>query len=219
MEEKGTFYGSIEVEPLTVREPALAYLKDKQQGEYTLEDYYALPDGVRMELIDGVLYDMTAAPSYIHQSILGDIYMQLRTYIESKGGKCLPFMAPCDVQLDRDNRTIVQPDVMIICKPDLIRRRVLFGAPDFVVEILSPSTRHKDMFIKFNKYKNAGVREYWMVDPDKKSVAVYDLEHDSFPMMYDFKDKVPVNIYDGECKIDFAIILENVQFLYDTTDY
>ncbi len=219
MEKKGTVYGPIKVKPSEVHEAALDYRAGKQQGEYTLEDYYAIPEDKRMELIDGVLYDMTSAPSYIHQAIAAAVFRQLDAYIERKGGSCMPFFAPCDVQLDCDNRTMVQPDVMIVCDRDKLRRRVLFGAPDFVVEILSPSTRQKDMHIKLHKYRKAGVREYWMVDPDKQTITVYDLEHDSFPTVYGFRDQVPVNIFDGDCLVDFAKILEQIEFLYEREDY
>ena len=119
-----------------------------------------------MELIDGVLYDM-AAPTGIHQVVGGEIHAMLREYIRSKKGRCLPMYSPIDVQLDCDNKTIVQPDVLVLCDTSRLSGNTIWGAPDFVVEVLSKSTRKKDMFVKLNKYMNAGVREYWMVDFDK----------------------------------------------------
>ncbi len=209
-----TYDGVMDAKPSYVREPGPAYKKSKEQGDYTIEDYYALPDDRRVELIDGVIYDM-ATPTYIHQGIAGEIALQLKLYIRKKGGNCKVFSSPSDVQLDRDNKTMVEPDVMIVCNRDWIRTRVYYGAPDFVVEILSPSTRKRDMGLKFQKYKRAGVREYWMVDPDRKTVVVYDFEHDSLPVIYGFEDRIPVNIFNGACEVDFAEIYEEIRFLYE----
>ncbi len=196
-----------------VREAAMVY-QTKHQGEYTLEDYYAMPDERRVELIDGVIYDMSS-PTNIHQLIASEIREQLRSYIRKKGGNCIPIMAPADVQLDCDDRTMVQPDVFVVCDKDKIIKRCTYGVPDFIVEILSPSTRKKDVKIKLRKYIAAGVREYWIVDPDQKSVVVYDFEHDELPVIYGFDAKVPVAIFDGECEIDFAEIYEYISFLYE----
>ena len=206
----------IKAEQVMVKTPELDYLNRKKQGEYTVEDYFAFSEEIRVELIDGVIYKMNT-PSYIHQSISAAIYIQLNDYIERKGGNCVPFYAPCSVQLDQDDRTMVQPDVMVVCKRDLIRRSVYYGAPDFVIEILSPSTRRRDMHLKLRKYRNAGVREYWMVDPDKKSVIVYHFD-DGFHAIYGFGDKIPVHIYDGDCVIDFARVYERTRFLYERDD-
>ena len=106
-------------------------------------------------------------------------------------------IAPLDVQLDRDDRTMVQPDVLVVCDRSKVVRRCVYGAPDFVVEILSPSTWEKDMYVKLGKYESAGVREYWIVDPKKKRVLVYDFEHTDFPALYTFTDQIPVGIFDG----------------------
>ena len=177
----------------------------KKQGEYTLEDYLAIPDERRVELIDGVIYDMSS-PLGHHQIIAGQIHADLLAYISQNGGPCIPFIAPVDVQLDCDDKTIVQPDVMILCDRSKYTPQRIVGAPDFVVEVLSKSTRKKDMYIKMSKYKFAGVREYWLVDPDRKTIVVYDFENDDAIHMYSFRDKVPVGIYNGSCMIDFAPI-------------
>lgn len=186
----------------------------KRQGEYTLEDYYEIPDERRVELIDGVIYDM-AAPTFTHQLLNGKIYNRLDTFVSKKKGKCVPAMSPIDVQLDCDDKTMVQPDVIVICDRNKIINRCLYGAPDFVVEVLSPSSAKRDTAIKLRKYKEAGVREYWMIDPDKKKVIVYDWTKSEIPMVYGFDSKVPVCIFDGECEIDFAEIYEEIKFLYE----
>ena len=186
----------------------------KRQGEYTLEDYYAIPDERRVELIDGIIYDM-AAPSFTHQLLNGKIYNRLDTFVSKKKGKCVPAMSPIDVQLDCDDKTMVQPDVIVVCDRDKIIDRCLYGAPDFVVEVLSPSSTKRDTAIKLRKYKEAGVKEYWMVDPDKKKVIVYDWTKSEIPMVYGFDSKAPVGIFCGECEIDFAEIYEEIKFLYE----
>ena len=176
--------------PQGVREVQPAY-STKKQGEYTLEDYLAIPDERRVELIDGVIYDMSS-PLGHHQIIAGQIYFHLVSYISGKGGPCIPFIAPIDVQLDCDDKTIVQPDVLILCDRSKYTPQRIVGAPDFVVEVLSKSTREKDMFLKLNKYRSAGVREYWMVDPDKKTVIAYHFENDDDLSVYTFRVRLHI---------------------------
>ena len=202
---------------LCVREPAANYNvmePEKEQGEYTLEDYLALPEDRRVELIDGVFYDM-ASPSGIHQRILGKVYSALEVYVERKKGMCEVFPAPFDVQLDCNDKTIVQPDILVVCDREKILAPGLYGAPDLVIEILSLSTKKKDMTLKLRKYKNAGVREYWMIDPDKRTVVVYEFGKENNPTIYGFDAKVPVGIFGGECRIDFAEIYERIKYLYE----
>lgn len=203
-----------ESEGLLLRESANAYMT-KKQGEYTLDDYYhVIPDDMRVELIDGVIYNMTA-PTSAHQLIGGFIHSRLLQHVLNKGGACLPMISPLDVQLDCDEKTMVQPDVVIVCDRDKIINRCIYGAPDFIIEVLSKSTKKKDSVIKLNKYLNAGVREYWMIDPMKQKVIVYDFEHDDYPEIFGFDAKIPVGIWDGECVIDFAEVYEHVRFLYE----
>ena len=154
-----------------------------------------------------------SAPYTTHQIIALDIFNQVKNHIRSKNGKCIPLAAPCDVQLDKDNKTMLQPDVMIICDRDKVVKQKVYGAPDFIVEVLSNSTKKKDMTLKMSKYENAGVREYWIVDPDKQKIIVYDFLHDFDVSIYGFEDSVPIGIYDGKCKVDFKQILEDISFL------
>lgn len=194
-----------------------AYHAGKQQGEYTLEDYYAIPDERRVELIDGIIYDM-AAPSNVHQILADEILVQLKQYVKKKGGTCIPMGAPVDVQLDCDDKTMVQPDVLVVCDRDKVKFQNIYGAPDFIIEILSRSTRKKDLCLKLAKYMQAGVREYWIVDPDKKYIFVYDFENEGELTLYTFQDSVPVQIFDGECQVDFSEIYAYVRFLYEKKD-
>ncbi len=186
----------------------------KKQGEYTLKDYYELPREQRAELIDGVIYDM-GAPSTIHQMIGSEIRDIIKRYVKSKDGKCVVFVSPVDVQLNMDDKTMIQPDVLVVCDRQKIVRRCVFGAPDFVVEILSKDTKKKDMFVKLYKYMDAGVREYWIVDPIGKRIVVYDFEMEECPMIYGFDSKIPIGIFGGECIIDFSEIYDEVAFIYE----
>lgn len=217
-----------------VREEAFAYtmseegahgrqdlhLFGKKQGEFTLEDYYSMPEDWRGELIDGVLYDMTA-PYIRHQLIGGLIYSMFLQYAVKKGGPCLPMIAPVDVQLDMDNRTIVEPDVLIVCDRSKINGRRVFGAPDFVLEVLSESTRKKDISIKTGKYVGAGVREYWIVDPRDRHVTVIltgEEDNDITIRHYTFEEKVPVHIWDGDFAVDFKDVFAYYAFTEDLPD-
>ena len=178
----------------------------------TIDDYIKLPEGERVELIDGIFYDM-AAPSFIHQRIAALIYTAFENHIKANKGSCIPFMAPADVQLDSDNKTMVQPDVFVVCNRDKITRQRLIGAPDLIVEVLSESNWYTDMVIKRQKYSAAGVREYWIVLPDKLSIEAYHFEKSDAPAIYSFKDKVPVGIWDGKCIVDFEEIFGEIQFM------
>lgn len=202
-------------EPFMVRESVAVY-GGKNPGEYTTEDYFALPDEKRVELIDGVLYDM-AAPTFMHQTIGTEIFARIRDYIRKKKGKCIPGMSPIDVQLDCDDKTIVQPDVLVICDKNKIVKGRIYGAPDFIAEVLSPSTVKKDTSLKVAKYAQAGVREYWIVDSKRESVIRYTLNDDEYYdiSLYTFKDEVPVHIFQDECKINFKEIYEYIEFMYE----
>ena len=182
-----------------------AFYESKRQGEYTLEDYYAIPEEHRAELIDGVIYDMTA-PRPIHQRIAGEIYRQAANYIMDMEGGCLPLVAPVDVKLDRDNRTMVQPDMVILCEEDRLKEWGIEGAPDFVLEVLSPATRRKDCTKKLQKYADAGVREFWIFDPEQRTVLAYFFEGDVWPVIYGLDNPIPVGIYNGRLKIDMSNI-------------
>ena len=190
-----------------LRESAPEYGSVKKQGEYTVEDYYALPDERRVELIDGVIYDMSA-PTCNHQLVGGEIYRQIANYIHGNKGKCIPMMSPVDVRLNCDNKTMVQPDVLILCDRSKMKRWGILGAPDFVLEVLSPSTKRKDCIKKLEKYREAGVKEYWMIDPYKRKVIIYQFELEMYPTVYGIEGKIPVGLYEGNLMIDMDIVKE-----------
>ncbi len=182
---------------------------------YTIEDYMALPDDQRVELIDGVFYTMEA-PTTIHQSIAGFIYKKFLDFVLENNGPCYPFIAPVDVQLDQDDLTMVQPDVLIVCDRNKYKNGRIFGAPDLIVEVLSPSTRKRDMMMKHYKYGYAGVREYWLVDPKDKILIQYDMEQNTPPVIYGFEDTVPVLIWGEKCQISLKEMYEAASFLWES---
>ena len=181
---------------------------------YTIDDYFALPDDVRKELIDGQFYDM-AEPTLAHQSAVGYIHASLLWQIRGKGGSCMPFVSPIGVQLDQDDKTVVEPDVVVLCKRELMRRRVIYGAPDFVLEVLSPSTRKKDMSLKLHKHINAGVREYLMIDPDRKQLICYQIENDMCCNMQPLEGIYRLQIFHGEIEIDLDEVRRYIEEMPD----
>lgn len=220
-----------EPRPDDVKEPV------KSQGEYTLLDYYAMPPDRRVELIDGVIYDM-AAPSRQHQIIISIILSKLTSYILENDLPCTPIASPIDVRLDRDDKTMLQPDILVICShnnpasdssetesneaadeaspDDTVNQNVMHdtryinGAPDFVVEVLSPTTKKKDTEVKLRKYIDAGVKEYWMINPDKEYVVVQG-QDEKIINVYSFNDKVPVGMTNGDLMIDFTEVRTLIQ--------
>ncbi|MCD7751237.1 MAG: Uma2 family endonuclease [Lachnospiraceae bacterium] len=170
---------------------------------YTVDDIYNLPDGQRAELIDNQIYDM-APPSRTHQKILLSLSRKIADYIDSRKGSCEVDIAPFAVFLDKDQYTYVEPDISVICDPDKLSDRGCEGAPDWIIEIVSPASRRMDYMIKLFKYKSAGVREYWIADPSKNRVTVYDFTHNETGD-YTFSDTVKVGIYD-DLYIDFSQI-------------
>lgn len=186
-----------------VRETS-AYTAAKDEGA-TLSTYYGLPQDTRAELIDGKIYYMSA-PSADHQIVLGELSALFREYFIRTKSKCRGFMAPYDVQLDADDYTMIQPDYAAICNEKKYQNGIRCqGAPDFVVEIVSPSNPSHDYILKLNKYQNAGVREYWIVDPINLRVIVYAFDVDLIPAVYSFQDGVKASIFPG-LQIDFAEI-------------
>jgi len=177
-----------------------------QPETITLEQYEALPEDKRAEVFDGVIYDM-ASPSQSHQTILTELLVSLRNYIREKSGSCSVFPAPFDVKLNDTPLTIVQPDLMIICDKDKLDGDRCNGAPDFIIEIVSPSNPADDYIRKLYYYKNYGVREYWIVDPRRKTVTVNYFEGNMLNIQYSFDSTIKVSIYD-DLFINFSDIAE-----------
>lgn len=177
-----------------------------QSEVINLEQYEALPEDIRAEIYDGQISYM-ASPSQDHQTISMELSTILNTYIKSKQGSCRVFYAPFDVKLNDTPLTIVQPDLMIVCDKTKLDGKRCNGAPDFVIEIVSPSNPADDYIRKLYYYKNYGVREYWIVDPGRKIVTVNYFEENLLNVQYDFCSTIKVNIY-TDLYINFSEISE-----------
>jgi Uma2 family endonuclease len=175
----------------------------RTEKHYTYADYLQWPDDARYELIDGEALLMSPAPLVEHQEVAGEVYYQLRNQLD--GQPCRPYIAPVDVRLPRADEadaaidTVVQPDVLVVCDPHKIDRRGVRGAPDWVLEVLSPSTAAHDQIAKRRTYERAGVREYWLVHPGDRTLTVYVLENGQYgrPEIYELKDATPIGVLPG----------------------
>ncbi|MDE7201953.1 MAG: Uma2 family endonuclease [Lachnospiraceae bacterium] len=167
----------------------------RELESYTIEDIYALPDGVRAELINGQIYYM-ASPTWTHQRISMFFSRIIGNYIESAGGSCEVLAAPFAVFLNNDDNNYLEPDISVICDTSKLDEKGCHGAPDWIIEIVSQGNKEMDYFKKLFKYQSAGVREYWIVDPTKEMVMVYRFEKETMEE-YSFGENVPVGIYEG----------------------
>ena len=163
------------------------------EDTYTIKDIYELPDGERAELIDGKIYYM-APPGTEHQRLVHHFDREIGNYIQGRHGDCEVFPAPFAVFLSDNDKNYVEPDISVICDRNKITEKGCLGAPDWIVEIVSPGSRKMDYYKKLFKYRTAGVREYWVVDPGRKVVTVYSFEQDNMEE-YSFGENVPVGIY------------------------
>lgn len=183
---------------------------------YTYGDYAKWPDEERWELIDGVPYNMIPAPSRTHQKILGDLHRQVANYLIGK--TCEVYIAPFDVRLPKGNEseeqidTVVQPDLVVVCDREKLDERGCKGAPDLIVEVLSPETAGKDMKTKLALYERVGVKEYWLVDPHNKTVQVYQMETSGRYGRLDIytgADRVKVGLF-TDLAIDLAMVFKDI---------
>lgn len=171
---------------------------------YTYKEYAEWGDEQRYELMDGIAY-MLAAPGRRHQEVSGELFNQLKNFL--RGKPCKAYVAPFDVRLhakgDHDD-TVVQPDIVVVCDDSKLDDKGCNGAPDLVIEVLSPSTERCDFLLKYDKYLYAGVREYWIVDPESKKAHVNILNDGAYiGRVYGGADTVPVYILPG-CTIQLA---------------
>lgn len=186
----------------------------KENRKYTYSDYLTWPEGERWELIDGVPY-LQAAPTWQHQAIVSNIITRFNTYLQDKS--CFAFPAPFDLILgeeenDEDVTNILQPDVVIICDKSRLRKTGYFGVPELIIEVVSPSTSKMDRVFKFNKYEKAGVKEYWIIEPEGKFVSVFNLQNNKRygrPETYTEEDTMQVSTF-SDLRIDLATIFATV---------
>lgn len=196
-------YADIHLDSM-VAETEFAYgpkMPGKKRGTYTVKDYVRESEEKLVELIDGEIYDM-CVPSLDHQNVVLEMAMQLRKCIDEKcKDKCKLFISPAGVQIDSDDYSVLVPDLFVSCDKDKWHGKMYKGAPDFVVEVVSPSSGVRDRIVKLNKYWHAGVREYWIVDPDKRIIEVNVFGKNELGEVYSFDDRVPVDVSDGKCGI------------------
>lgn len=166
--------------------------------KYTVDDIIALPDGERAELIDGEMF-MMAAPTMTHQDILGWMYISIYNFIKSQKGKCKVMPAPFGIFIKKDEKNYVEPDITVICDRDKLDDQGCHGAPDWAIEIVSPSSVTMDYERKTKLYREAGVREYWIVDSKKENVTVYLFEGEEIKSCteYTFTEIVPSTVIEG----------------------
>ncbi|MCI8891188.1 MAG: Uma2 family endonuclease [Eubacterium sp.] len=174
----------------------------------TLEQYEALPENVRAEVFNGQVYAI-ASPSQIHQTLLMELSSVLHAYVKKKNGACKVFPAPFDVKLSDHPLIIVQPDIMVVCDPAKLDQKRCNGAPDFIIEIVSPGNPADDYIKKLYHYKNYGVREYWIADPRRKTVTVNYFEGNMLTVPYPFDSVIKVQIFE-DLFINFAAIHESL---------
>ena len=175
----------------------------RTEKHYTYADYLQWPDETRYELIDGEAFLMSPAPLVEHQEVAGEVFRQLANQLD--GQPCRPYIAPVDVRLPRTDEadaaidTVVQPDVLVVCDPGKVDRRGVRGAPDWLLEVLSPSTAAHDQIAKRRTYERAGVREYWLVHPGDRTLTVYVLDNGQYgrPEIYELKDVTPIGVLPG----------------------
>jgi Uma2 family endonuclease/Arc/MetJ-type ribon-helix-helix transcriptional regulator len=197
-----------------VAEPAVPYHASGTEKRYTYADYLGWPEDERWEIIDGIPYNMSPAPSYDHQSISAALTSLFYFYL--KGKPCKVLAAPFDLRNppwpdapDEEIRDVVQPDLLVVCDRSKLDKRGCKGSPDLVAEILSPLTSQKDVTAKFDLYERIGIREYWVIRPDERSVTVFlpgSNQRFDRTRIYKGGDSVPVEIFNGDLVIDLAEI-------------
>ena len=180
-------------QPLLLHDPAAAYAsKDRL---YTIKDIEALPEDVHAELIDGKIYYMNP-PVRIHQHIIVKMLVTISNYISDQNGSCEVYPSPFGVYLSGETgRDLLEPDLVVICNPDCLHDKGCMGAPDWVMEVISPSTKSRDYAIKLFKYRTAGVKEYWIVNPEKRIVSVYLFGEEEIVNIYGFDEVIPFGLF------------------------
>jgi len=171
----------------------------RYQGEFTIQDIMCIPEDVKVELLEGCIFDL-AQPSVNHQMIAAFIFNTIFNHIKDNNGACKT-LYEVGVTFEEDENDYLVPDIVVVCNPEKIEENHILGAPDFVIEIASKSDYRRDYGIKQKIYMEKGVREYWIIDPMKKCVVVYYYEEDCIPRVFTFDDVVPVEIFGGRLMV------------------
>ena len=198
-------YNEMTESPMLLKEENVAYQYSARK--YDVEDIERLDEWDRVELIDGKLY-MLSAPTRIHQYLVATLLFQIQLYIHNQKGGCHVYTSPFDVRLFQDERTVVQPDVLVVCNKDILTDKGCTGAPDWVIEVISESNSSHDYIRKLMQYQKAGVREYWIVDPYQNKVTVMNFEDAAKSNEYSFEAEIPSGILEG-LEISISDLLSN----------
>lgn len=194
-------YDEYRQELCLIREEAAAYCYNARI--YNMNDIEQLDEGIRVELIDGKLYLM-GAPTRMHEFLIMNIAFEFKTHIKKKKRDCHVYVSRLGVRLFDDDKTWVEPDIVVICRKDKLTDKGCNGAPDLVVEVVSPSNSSHDYLTKMIKYQKAGVREYWIVDPEQEIISVYNFEnHEKFGR-YQYTDVITSGVLE-----DFEICIND----------
>jgi len=167
-----------------------------ENREYTAEYLETLQEDVRAEVIDGQIFYF-AAPTMDHQTIVVKLCSRIDRYIEDHAGECRLYVAPVTVRLNCDSKTSLEPDLIVVCDKDKLHKDACYGAPDLVIEIASKSTNKRDYGIKMLKYRTAGVKEYWIVDPIKETVMVHSFEDEEQNLLYSLDEEIEFHLFPG----------------------
>ena len=180
-------------------------MSSSKKHSCTFDDYCNLPEGVRSDLIDGQLY-IGKTPFSIHANLVGSLLLPIGNYLRRCHPECEMILGPLAVNPDSQKINWVEPDLFVTCDCSKIKEQYFIGAPDWVIEVTSFDSRFMDYILKSAVYYNAGVREYWIVDPAKERTTVYHFEEDAAPTIFSFDQDIPVGIFPG-LKINIAVLL------------
>jgi Uma2 family endonuclease len=193
----------------------MSILQHSSDKKYTYADYLTWTEGERWEIIDGVPY-MQSAPTWQHQAISSELMLQFGEYL--RNNPCRIFSSPFDLRIpesneeDEETTFVCQPDLLVICDKDGLKGTGYYGTPTLIIEISSPSTARKDKLLKFNKFEKAGVKEYWIIEPDGNFVSVFTLQDNKRygrPDVYSDEDKINVNTF-PDLIIDLNLVFANL---------
>ena len=186
-------YDELIQEPVLIREESSAYQYSARN--YEEKDIEELSEYARAELINGKLY-MLSAPNRMHQYLITELLFRIKSHISQNKGKCHVYTSPFDVRLFDDGSTVVQPDLLIVCKKDILTKKGCTGAPDWIIEIVSESNSSHDYITKMVQYQKAGVREYWIIDPFQELATVFNFEDARKSEQYTYEDYIPSGVLD-----------------------
>lgn len=192
----------------SLSDPGASSLLSTWGGSCSYQDFCKLPEGTLAELICGRLSYMES-PNWAHSSVVDEFSFQIQTQIRQRKGDCIARQGPVDVKLDilSDRPTVLIPDFFILCDCSKISQSGLSGAPDFVLEVLSPSTRRRDIGEKVLLYRDYGVREYWIIDPDTRRLIIYNfMDEKENPIVLPLQGTKGLSIYDNAIKVDLDAI-------------